>query len=195
MTMTIEPVGSLFVYFRDAVVRASEHQRLETQPETTDYLANLLVTFGTSESQRLLQHSIVLTLDDALARPAGEQLVGLQAVGDGALYLVSFFPDYLARSQLDETLYMNVGAFAYGRAADLARASGTREPRAWIDLQRQFGRIADVLGEVAESSALGNVTKNLVQLFDRWKRTGSSRALEAMARAGVFPGKGDGDAC
>jgi hypothetical protein len=193
--MAIEPVASLFSYFRDAVHAARARRRVDAGPETTDYLATLLVDVATGANNAVLERSIVLTLDDALSRGAGEQLVGLQAVGDGALYLVSFFPEHLARAQLDPSLYVNVGAFAYGRAAEIARASGTREPRVLLELHAQFPRFVDVLAEVAESSALGSITKNVVQAFDRWKATGSPRALEAMARAGAFPLRGGAPKC
>jgi hypothetical protein len=193
--MAIEPVSSLVHYFRDAVDDASRRRQVAARPETHAYLAQLLVTFATGENNALLERSIVLTLDEALSRGDGEQLLGLQAVGDGALYLVSFFPDHLARAQLDPALYVSVGAFAYGRAAELARRAGTREPQVLLELNEKFPRFVDVLGEVAESSALGAVTRDLVKLFDRWKATGSPRALEAMARAGAFPLKGGGHRC
>src|SRR5690242_5993095 len=106
--MAIEPVPSLFMYFRDAVGVASERRRVQADPATTDYLANLLVTFARPENAIRLEHSIVLTLDSALSRAPGEQFVELQTVGDCALYLVSFFPDHLARLRLDTALYINV---------------------------------------------------------------------------------------
>lgn len=185
--MSIQPVSSLFSYFREMIDAARARRNVAATDETTDYLANLLVTFATGENNPVLDRSIVLVLDDALSRGTGEQFILLQAVGDGALYLLSFFPDHLARARLDASLYVSVGAFAYGRAAEIARAAGTKEPRTLIELNTRFSQFVDVLAEVAESSALGSVTKNLVQLFDRWKTTGSARALEAMARAGAFP--------
>jgi hypothetical protein len=196
--MVIEPVSSLYSYFRQALGAVSARRREAiAEPATTDYLANLLVTFATGENNALLERSIVLTLDEALARGPGEQLVRLQSVGDAALYLASFFPDHLARARLDVGLYVHVGGFAYGRAAEIVRATAGDggEPTVLSELGEKFPLIVDVLAEVAESSALGAVTKSIVQLFDRWKATGSERALEAMARAGAFPAKGGGHAC
>jgi hypothetical protein len=193
--MVIEMVPSLLGYFSDAVGVASLRVGVEAGDETRDYLANVLMTFARGEHHAALERSLVLTLDDALSRPGGEQLLGLQTVGDTALYVVSFFPDHLARAQLDSSLYINVGAFAYGRAAAILQARGTHEPRVLIDLEARFPKFVNVLAEVAQSSALGAVTKDLVRLFDRWKSTGSPRALEAMAKAGVFPGRGTGHAC
>jgi hypothetical protein len=186
--MVIEPVPSLFSYFRDAITAVSVKRKIAAASETTDYLANLLVDAGTHTE--VLHRSIVLTLDEALSRGPGEQFVGLQAVGDGALYLVSFFPEHLERERVDTSLYVSVGAFAYGRAAQIARTAGSALPRVLIDLNEHFTTYANVLGEVAASSALGAVTKDLVKLFDRWKQTGSSTALAEMARRGAFPVKG-----
>lgn len=194
--MVIEPVSSLFMYFRSALGAAGARRKVSAEPETTDYLANLLVAFATGESNAILDRSIVLTLDEALSAGPGEQLAGLQAVGDGALYLLSFFPDHIASAQLDSALYVHVGTFAYGRAAEIVRATGEGEPYVLLELNARFPEFVDMLAEVAESSALGAVTKDLVKLFDRWKTTGSPRALEAMARAGAFPTiKGGGHSC
>src|SRR5262249_9756418 len=151
-------------FFRMAIGDAITRRAVRAEAATTDYLANVLVTFAHADRTPLLERSLVLTLDDALSRTAGEQFVELQTVGDCALYLVSFFPDHLARAGLDASLYLNVGAFAYGRAADIAREAGTREPTVLVELNEKFPRFVDVLGEVAESSALGTVTKNIVQL-------------------------------
>jgi hypothetical protein len=193
--MTIEPVSSLFGWFRNVLHDATVRRRVDVGGETTDYLANLLATSAHPDrASALLDRSIVLTLDEALSSSPGEQFVGLQAVGDASLYLVSFFPDHLERAQLDPTLYVSVGALAYGRAAEIARVVGTREPGVLVELNAKFPVLVDVLGEVAESAALGSVTRDLVKLFDRWKATGSDRALAAMARAGAFPGRG-GHAC
>ena len=163
-------------------------RKLPALPETADYLANLLVHAGTQTE--VLHRSIVLTLDEALTQGPGEQFMGLQAVGDGALYLVGFFPDHIARERIDASLYVSVGAFAYGRAAEIVRASGETEPRVLLELNEHFAVYADVIAEVAESAALGSITKDLVKLFDRYKQTGSTRALEEMARRGAFPTKG-----
>lgn len=186
--MAIEAVKNLFTYFREAITTVSAKRRLISVSDTTDYLAELLVRTGTRSE--VLQQSIVLTLDDALSRGPGEQIIGLQAVGDGALYLVGFFPDHLASEHVDLSLYVSVGAFAYGRAADMVRATGSTEPTVLADLNSHFETYADVLAEVAEAWALGAVTRDMVKLFDRWNQTGSSHALEEMARRGVFPTRG-----
>lgn len=184
--MEIEPVASLVTYFRDAVISATSKRKVKLREPTTDYLAKMLSEVAAGRHNDLLNGSVVLALDDAMTYGVGEQVLRLQSIGDATLFAVSFFPDRLAQGGQQTGLYVNVGAFAYGRAAQLMQRTGG-EPRVLLDLKAGFPTVVDVLAEVAESSSLGAVTRDVVKLFDRWKQTGSARVLEQMARMGAFP--------
>ena len=184
--MAIEPVASLVTYFRDAVVSATSKRKVKLREPTTEYLARMLSGVAEGRHNGLLEGSVVLALDDAMTYGVGEQVLRLQSIGDATLFAVSFFPEQIAQGGQQTGLYVNVGAFAYGRAAQLTQRTGG-EPRVLLDLKEGFGTVVDVLAEVAESSSLGAVTRDVVKLFDRWKQTGSERVLEQMARMGAFP--------
>ncbi len=74
------------------------------------------------------------------------------------------------------------------------REEAGTEPVALVELGEQFPRFVDVLAEVAESQALGAVTRSLVQLYDRVKNGASERAAEELARRGAFTVRGGGSA-
>lgn len=185
--MAIEPVASLMTFFRDAVVSATSKRKVKLREPTSDYLAQMLSEVAQGRHNEVLKGSVVLALDEAMTHAPGEQLLRLQTIGDASLFALSFLPEHVARGGNDAGLYVSVGSYAYGRAAQLARSAGAVEPRVLLELNQNFGRVVDVLSEVAESSALGAVTRDVVKLFDRWKQTGSRHALEQMARMGAFP--------
>lgn len=188
--MTIETCTDLGGYFRVMLASAMRRQRVEASPETTDYVTGVLVTYAARPAAEFLDRPIVAILDEALAQPAGHRCLALQTVGDGALYLSGLFADHVERSQGTTGFYLHVGSFAYREAATLARSPEGTEPVALAELSENFPRFVDVLAEVAESSALGAVTKSVVQLYDRWKNGSSQRSLEELARRGAFPVRG-----
>jgi len=189
VSTVIQPVSGLFGFFQQAIMRVCEKRKSGTSVPAVDYLAQLLVRATP------LHRSLVLTLDEALACGSDAQFDALRGVGDAALYAVGFFPGHLEREGVDAGLYVRVGSFAYERATRVARGEQCERAAVLDELRENFGTYADLLGEIAESAALGAVTRDLVRLYDRWKVLGSERALEAMARAGVFPSRGGGDEC
>ncbi len=188
--MTIETCANLGDYFRSLLRAAMRRQRVSAAPETADYVAGVMVTYASRPAADFLDKPIVVILEDALAKPDGARCAALQSVGDGALYLSGLFGEHVERSQGSTSFYVHAGSFAYREAAALARCEEGIEPVALAELGAQFPRFVDVLAEVAESQALGSITRSIVQLYDRWKNADSLRAVEEMARRGAFPTKG-----
>lgn len=185
--MTIETCADLGGYFRALLLAAMRRQRVSASPETADYVAGVLVTYAARPAAEFLDKPIVRILDEALAQPEGARCVGLQTVGDSALYLSGLFGEHVERAQGATGFYVHVGSYAYREAAALARSAEGTEPVALTELGEQFPRFVDVLAEVAESQALGGVARSIVQLYDRWKNADSQRAMEEMAKRGAYP--------
>ena len=57
------------------------------------------------------------------------------------------------------------------------------------ELGNKFPRFVDVFAEVAEETMTGNL--GLVQLYERWLRTGSEWMERRLRAQGVIPRKGD----
>lgn len=191
--MTIEACADLGGFFREVVSTAMERQKVEAEPETCAYVTAMLVNYSGRQAAEFLDKPMVMILDEAMAAGPGTRLLGLQSVGDGALCLTGLFGEHLARAKIDPGYYVHLGRFAYLEAAGIARKTAGSDPVALIELGENFPKFVDVLTEVAESAALGSVTKSLVQLYDRYKSAGSLRSLDAMARLGVFPASGVDD--
>ncbi len=194
--MTIETCADLGDFFRAELGEALRQRRARLEPETAAYVVELMARCALAEQGDLLEGSLVLMLDEALGRGPGARLQGLQGVGDAALCRSGLFR---AREEDADAgglgLCVTLGGFAYREAATLARTVAGGESVALVELGDRFPQVVDVVAEVAESSALGAVTRDLVKLYDRWREAGSARALEALAQQGIFPGRGGRDAC
>ena len=192
---SIKACNDLGSYFRALITAAMERQRTSAAPETADYVAGLMVTYAGRRAAEFLDRPIVVMLDEALAGSTGTKLQRLQTVGDGALYLAGLFGDHVERAQGDVSFYVHAGSFAYKHAAAILEVEVGSSPVALVELGENFPKFVDVLAEVAESSALGAVTKSVVQLYDRWKHGASERAFEEMVRRGVFPARVGDETC
>jgi hypothetical protein len=188
--MTIETCADLGGYFRSLLRAAMQRQHVNASPETADYVAGVMVTYAARPAAEFLDRPIVIILEEALAKPEPVRGAALQQVGDGALYLSGLFGDHVERAQGTTSFHVRLGGFAYREAAALARIEAGTEPVALTELAERFPRFVDVLADVAESQALGSVTRSIVQLYDRWKNADSERAIQEMARRGAFPTKG-----
>lgn len=185
--MTIETCADLTGFFRSAVETALRRRRVDAAAPTAEYVTGLLVACATRDPREVLARPLVERLDAALCAAEAPRLVELQAVGDAALTRAGLFGDHVARHEGVLELYVTMGSFAYREAATMARASAGSAPVAIEEIGEDFPRYVDVLAEVAEASALGAVTRSVVQLYDRWKEARSEKALEELARRGIFP--------
>ncbi len=192
--MTIEACADLGGFFRGLLLDAMRRRRVASDPETTEYVTGVLVTYAAPGAVEALRRPLVLGLDEALRAPRPRAANALCEVGDAALCMAGLFPAHVERSQGTLGLTVRVGRIAYREAAAAARDEGTEAP-VIERLGEEFPRYVDVLAEVAEASALGAVARSVVQLYDRWKTAESERALEELCRRGVFPGRGGSGAC
>lgn len=192
--MPIEACDDLGQFFRDLVTRALNHQRVDAEPATADYVTGLLVHCADPSQHARMDRPLVHILDEALHAGAGHRLDAFLVAGDAALTRLGMFPGAVDRDAVTG-LYVRVGAFAYREAAQLARSEAGTEPVALAELSEQFPRFVDVVAEVAESASLGAVCRDVVTLYDRWKSGQSQRALDLLVKQGMFPTQGDKTPC
>ena len=156
--MPIEPCADLRDFFRMMVRDAMQRRRVGAEDETAEYVTDLLVTCASTDGTALVDRPLVWMLDEAMASTDGVKLHALCATGDAALARSGLFAAAAEREYFEE-----VGAFAYrGAVAEVERTAG-EAPVALVELGERFPNFADVLSEVAESSALGEVTRALVK--------------------------------
>ncbi|HEY8551268.1 MAG TPA: hypothetical protein VIL35_15025 [Vicinamibacterales bacterium] len=174
-------------YFRELVEDAVDRQQIGVGQMTSYYVVQLLAAFARRDapaSESFWSDApLGTTLCQALETGGQRQKALLRQVGDASLFLSGFFPDRLRRSLVDVDYYMRLGGFAYG---SLSRDESDALSRVFGELAEHFAAFVEVLGEISEKSALTS-TNDLLRLYERWLRTGSTRVHQHLVRHGVLP--------
>jgi hypothetical protein len=124
-----------------------------------------------------------LKLARALESGGERQRANLKEVGDLSLFVSGFFADSLRRKLVDVDYYVTIGGRAYDA---LSRRETDAFSPVFAELAENFVAFVDVLSEVSErSSCASNV--DLLRLYERWLRTGSSRSGQLLVERGVVP--------
>jgi hypothetical protein len=193
--MPIVATGSVSVFFHEAVEDAMRARSIRATDGTTHYLVSLLTDYA-KPAQRTgdaLDRPAAFLLDEALNTPVpGERFDKLRTLGDGVLYACGFFGDHFEARGVDQSYLIGIGTTAYGNAGSMLRAAAEEERRpfdVFAELAENFASFVAVLADIAESTmARGAATsKSLVQLYERWLRTGSERLAQALTSQGLLP--------
>lgn len=182
-------------FFRDSVDEALSRQKLEADDHTVHYVVNLLTLFTRAEEfykdappGRGMPPLARLFADASDADSDFDRDRYLQRLGDVALFMAGFFPDYFERRPVGVDYCIRMGGAAYGTLAERSRS--VPGPRALGDifeeLARKFAAFVDVLGEIAD---LGRqyTSRDILRLYDLWLTTGSRRARARLDALGVSP--------
>jgi len=160
---------------------------------TAYYVVNLLTLFARTEhafeaGKPGFQPLALLLADAAAASDPRERDVGLQRVGDVALFVAGFFGDGFARKPVDVDYYIDIGGAAYGSLSNNIR--GTVRGRAFgavfAELAEKFRDFVDVLAEIRDSGKTAD-DLDILRLYEVWLRTGSGRAARLLRQNGIEP--------
>lgn len=174
-------------FFKDHIESALARQRLHAKGLTSYYLVDLLCRF-TRPDTRIPFHDdisepLALRLKRALDAAGMERRVRLRNLGDFSLFISGFYSDSLRRRAVDLDYYVSMGEYAYSSLA-------TREEDAfgevYAELGRKFVPFMDVLSDISERTG-STSCQDVLRLYERWLRTGSSRAGKQLAEKGIAP--------
>jgi hypothetical protein len=175
-------------FFKEQLEKAMEHQKVSTSAFTEYYLVNLLAHCVQTEGIPELPDETPLALlyVHALQASRFERARLLRTLGDKALFVSGFFGASLARSLVDLAYYRSLGGKAY---QSLSQAPSPFSADIFGELAQRFMEFADLFSEVSEVSHL---TSNLsvLQLYERWEKTGSPRSAMLLAEHGLAPVRG-----
>lgn len=174
-------------YFRDLVESALTRQHLRTSELTEYYLVDLLCRFMRPD-RRIpfyddLSEPLALRLRRALESGGMEQRARLRNLGDFSLFTSGFFSDSLNRKAVDVDYYVSMGEYAYG---SLGRRDTDAFGGVFAELARKFVAYMDVLADVSERTGPAGST-DVLRLYERWLRTGSTRDGQRLVDRGVVP--------
>ncbi len=185
--MELKVNASLAEFFHDRVSEAIRNQRVDTSEPTECYLVSLLADFTKSPPD---DEPLALKLAHAVSSP-DERVRQLKDVGDTSLYVSGFFSDSLQRKLVDVDYYIQMGGAAYSELARYFRGNphSVVFGAVYDELGAKFPRFVDVFAEVSERTMTSNL--DLVQLYERWLRTGSEWIERRLRAQGVIPRKGE----
>lgn len=191
--MTIVMTTDVRGFFGEAVQSALRTHQVEASTGAREYLVALLADLAFREP-RVEGAPLSLRLGEAMNAPREERLEKLKDVGDASLCTSGLFAEHLEARGVDPGYVVRVGATAYGAAAGLLGAGDGHGPGIFTELADHFARFVTVLRDVADGlfSAVGPDATSLVKLYERWQRTGSPRAGEALVARGLVPIRGGG---
>jgi hypothetical protein len=186
-------VDSFFGEAVDAALSRTSTQATSASPGARQYLVAVLADFALKEP-RTFEKPVTFLLDEALAARPEERLEKLKSVGDGTLYVSGFFPEHFEAKGVDAAYMARVGSTAYGAASSLL-AQGRDGNDLFGELARGFDRFVRVLRDVADGlfahrAKDAHDATSVVQLYERWLKTGSGSLERALAEQGLFPAKG-----
>jgi hypothetical protein len=174
-------------FFHEVVTAAIKNQGVDASEPAEFYLVNLLAAMTKTP---LDDEPLALKLAHAVFANPDDRVRQLKEVGDTSLYISGFFADSLHRKLVDVDYYIHMGGAAYGELARLFRVyrhSGVFG-EVYDELGQKFPRFVDVLAEISENTAMTS-NQGLVQVYERWLRTGSQRMARRLRLQGVIPRK------
>jgi len=184
--MDLKSHASVAEYFYEVVTEAIRNQGVDTSQTAEYYLVNLLAAYTKTLVHAGDEPLGIKALAAAQATP-DERVRQLKDVGDTSLYISGFFADSLHRRLVDVDYYIQLGGRAYGELArhlKITRGAG----EVYVELHEKFPRFVDVLAEISEKSSMTS-NQGVVQLYERWLRTGSERVAQRLRAQGVLPKK------
>ena len=171
-------------YFKELVESALARQHVQAGDLTEYYLVNLLCQYVRLDQATHADYGepLAVRLARALQTGGTEQRARLRSLGDFSLFTAGFFSDSLSRRHVDVDYYVSMGAYAYG---SLSRAEDAfRE--VFGELSRKFVGFSDVLADISERTAVTS-SADLLRLYEKWLRTGSSRDGKKLIDQGIVP--------
>lgn len=191
----IRTAPSLREFFKDMLVAAREHQKVDVQESTEFYLVNLLSEFLSTEQLFVTESGghrqsepLAFMLKRAQESQGFERVRELKKLGDTSLYVSGFFGDSLEHKAIDVDYYVSMGGRAYGVLSEIfgGRGQGGGAGELYADLAKKFVKLVDLLSEVSERATLGT-NKGVLKVYERFLRTGSDRMARLLCEQGVLP--------
>ncbi len=185
--MELKSSSTVAEFFREAITAAIKNQGVATSEPTEFYLVNLLANYT---SAQLDDEPLALKMASAVFASPDERVRHLKEVGDQSLYVSGFFSDSLQRKLVDVDYYIQIGGAAYGELARYFRGYRHSEVfgAVYDELGAKFPRFVDVLAEISESTSMTS-NLGLVNLYERWLKTGSEWMERKLRQRGVLPRK------
>lgn len=180
-------------FFRGEVVSARQELGVKMSPLTEYYLVNLLTDFAKRDPRSVAPTAEPLALMFKRAHEATdpERAQLYKNMGDVALYVSGYFTDFVERSLVDVDYYVTMGGTAYSNLSGMVgqQRHGDTFAQLYAQMAAHFTELVDVLNHIADRARINhNHDSDLLRLYDRYARTGSTRIRKLLLARGLLPG-------
>ena len=186
----LDPPGELF---EEVVSEVARDCGLSGKGECEVYLVTMLVENAVSPvGFEQASEPFALRLARAMNDPRGDRFTQLRTLGDELLFLSGFFEEHLTRRGLTASYITGVGQMAYGGAASALGVGQAAAVSLFDELAHKFPLCVRVLRDVADSLRARSATsgRGVLELYQRWAKTGSPVLARSLAQHGVHPTRG-----
>lgn len=178
--------------FFDEIISDALHKRkVEAVPQVKDYLVGLMKFYmdarnlhenSTDESGKRRPQTLAELYMEAQNAEHSAKIEMLKKLGDRTLYISGFFSESFNRKIIDVDYYVEMGEVAYGQLSSVTKQDTLS--RIYSVFSKRFIEFADVLTYVSQSAAIQS-NLDVLQLYDRYLKTGSELARERLLDLGV----------
>ena len=178
-------------FFRTEVMAARDEVGVKMSDLTEFYIVNLLCEFSKRQQGQSVPGAEPLAFMYKRAAEAdlAERAHLLKDLGDVALYVAGFFTDFIDRSLVDVDYYIGMGGTAYSDLSGLvgSQRHGETFAELYSQLAVKFTDLVDVLNQVSDRSHVkSDSDADLLKMYDRWARTGSTRIRKLLLERGLI---------
>jgi hypothetical protein len=193
-----EPFGigvcrDLDEFFREAVQAVRRERVYEATAAAATYVASLLADRARGgDGETAFDRPLTVTLAEALDKVGIERFDRLRQIGDDVLYTTGFFGEHLERRGIEQQYVESLGARAYATASRMLLTDQAEHGGLFDELADGFPRFVALVHDVADTLNAGALLSHgkLLELYERWARSGSGTLAEALARQGLVPLRG-----
>ena len=190
-----EKIPELFIsskeFFNELVEEACQKRSVETFPQVTGYLVDMLVFFVNTDnlyddedlSGRKTRKTLAEMFLKAGNAQRGVRLGLLKRLGDTALYVSGFFGESLQRQTVDLDYYKEMGETAYDNLSKSVNED--LSARVYREFSQKFVQFVDILTYIS-AKAIRPAENNLLQVFERYVTTGSELARDQLLNQGLI---------
>ena len=187
---TLHNCSSVKDYFRQKVTDAIDEESISVMEDTQAYLVNLLTFYTRTDhffehtNQGLELRPLALVYGEALsAKTTTERAVALRRVGDVALFVAGVFPHSFSRKPVGVDYYIAMGGNAYEHLSLACTRTSQGTGAVFSELGTKFALLAEVLTRTFEQGVKSD--KDLLAVYERWRRTGSARYARQLQQVGI----------
>ncbi|MBX7149803.1 hypothetical protein K1X76_12085 [bacterium] len=169
-------------FFFEKVENAASKAPVKVSVEAEHYIVNLLTAFCPLDNNQ--DQALALRFLEALVSTSYEKAQHLKKLGDASLFISGFFAESLNRKLVDIDYYISMGHAAYSNLSNLNTVKPLKNT--FHELAQNFIIFVDIIAAVRDSTPLMN-HQDVLNLYDRWLKTGSTRNKDLLEQHGIVP--------